>query len=63
MSKTEKKVSQEVDDLEIESSLGEDKKNKKNKDSDKGITISNSKLALVRSLLLNIKESNEKKQI
>ena len=60
MSKTEKKVSQEVDDLEIESSLGEDKKNKKNKDNDEGITISSSKLALVRSLLLNIKESNEK---
>ncbi|MCK5061945.1 hypothetical protein KAR28_05380 [Candidatus Parcubacteria bacterium] len=60
MTKTEKSVNQDIDDLEIEIEKEEETKSLKDKANDEGIIISNSKLALIRSLLLNIKESNEK---
>lgn len=60
MTKTEENVNENVDDLELEQNEEENTKDKKNKANNKGIIISNSKLALLRSLLLNIKESNEK---
>jgi len=60
MTKTEKSANQDVDDLEIESSKGKNTKSQKNKANNEGIIISNSKLALLRSLAQNIKESNEK---
>jgi hypothetical protein len=50
-----------IDDLEFTPDPSqENKKNKNEKNNDEGVAISKGKLAIVRSLLQNIKENNEK---